>query len=51
MTINDNSIFDTTTPLKKIEPSRTRVIVYTTNMEEQRPVSFNEGNIGYAGYQ
>ena len=48
MTINDNSIFDTTTPLKKIEPSRTRVIVYTTNMEEQRPVSFNEGNIGAA---
>jgi hypothetical protein len=48
MTINDNSIFDTSTPLKTIEPSRTRVIVYTTNMEEQRPVAFNEGNIGAA---
>ena len=46
MTIDDNSIFDTQTSLKKIEPSRTRVIVYTTNMEEQRPAAFNEVTVG-----
>jgi len=46
MTIDDNSIFDTKTSLKKIEPSRSRVIVYTTNMEEQRPAAFNEVTIG-----
>lgn len=46
MTINDNSIFDTETSLRRIEPSRTRVIVYTTNMEEGRTAEIKLTEVG-----
>lgn len=46
MTINDNSIFDTETPLRRIEPSRTRVVVYTTYMEEGRNADIKQTEIG-----